>query len=189
MKQAVLDAITIHKKLLADFEAGGVEKVITAAEMIITALKNGGKLYLCGNGGSAADAQHVASELVGRFRKDRKGLPAIALTTDTSIMTSVGNDYGYNEIFARQVDALVGKNDVLWAFSTSGSSPNIIAAAKLAKEKKAKVLAFTGKPNSALEKLADICLCVNSPYTSSAQEIHQLAYHIICDIVEQKLSP
>jgi D-sedoheptulose 7-phosphate isomerase len=189
MKQTVLDTIALHKKLLADFEADGVESVIAAAEMIINVMKNGGRLYLCGNGGSASDAQHVAGEFVGRFKKERKPLPAIALTADSAILTCIGNDYSFKDIFTRQVNALMTEKDVLWAFSTSGTSANIVAAAQAAKTKKAKVLAFTGKPKSTLEALADVCVCISAPTSGAAQEIHQLAYHIICDLVEQNLCP
>jgi D-sedoheptulose 7-phosphate isomerase len=157
------------------------------ASIIADAFKGGNRLYLCGNGGSAADAQHIAGEFVGRFRKERKALPAVALTTDTSVLTCIGNDYTFSDVFARQVEAMVKPADILWAFSTSGNSPNVVAAAQLAKTRGAKILAFTGKVNSRLEDIADVCLCVPSPTTSGAQEIHQLAYHIICDIVEQKI--
>ena len=189
MKQVVLDTIAIHKKLLADFETGGIEKVITAAEMIVTALKNGGRVYLCGNGGSACDAQHVAGEFVGRFKKERNPLPAIAMTADTAILTCIGNDYSFKDIFVRQVQALMTEKDILWAFSTSGKSPNIVEAANAAKVKKAKILAFTGKSKSTLESMADVCVCIDAPSSGAAQEIHQIAYHIICDLVEQKLCP
>jgi D-sedoheptulose 7-phosphate isomerase len=187
MKQVVLDTIAIHKKLLASFEASGIETVIAAAELVIETFKSGGRVYLCGNGGSACDAQHVAGEFVGRFKKERNPLPAIALTADTAIVTCIGNDYSFKDIFSRQVQALMTEKDILWAFSTSGKSPNIIAAAKAAKAKNAKVLAFTGRLKSTLESMADLCLCVDSPTNSSAQEIHEIAYHIICDLVEQKL--
>jgi D-sedoheptulose 7-phosphate isomerase len=121
---------------------------------------------------------------VGRFERERKPLPAVALTTDTSIVTSISNDYGYENVFAKQVEALVKKGDVLWAISTSGTSANVIAAAKLAKKKGAKVLAFTGSNDSKLEKVSDICLCANSKSTARSQEIHQLGFHIICGLVE-----
>ena len=143
----------------------------------------GHAVYVVGNGGSAADAQHVAGELVGRFRRERKGLPAVALTADTSNMTSISNDYGFEQVFARQVEALVRKGDLLWAFSTSGTSKNIIAAAKLAGDKGASVLAFTGKTASPLEEIADVTVCIDGP-TSSVQEIHQLGYHILCELIE-----
>ena len=187
MKQKVTDAIRIHKELLSYFETSCTDTVTKAAEMITASFKNGGCLYLCGNGGSAADCQHIAGEFIGRFRLERKALPAVAISTDSSVLTCIGNDYCFKNVFARQVEALVKKNDVLWAFSTSGSSGNVVSAANLAKEKGAKVIAFTGKSGSILEQISDLCLCIDSVYTSSAQEIHQLAYHIICDIVESSM--
>jgi D-sedoheptulose 7-phosphate isomerase len=174
-----------HKEMVADLEASGAETIAAGAEVITRALNQSGRVYICGNGGSAADAQHIAGELVGRFERERKGLAAIALTTDTSVMTSTSNDYGYEDVFARQVEALVGESDVLWALSTSGTSANIIAAAVLAKQKGACVLAFTGMAGSRLEEIADICLCAGDESTARSQEIHQLAYHIVCDLVEQ----
>jgi D-sedoheptulose 7-phosphate isomerase len=183
-KQRILDTIRLHKKLLADLEANCVEQIAAAAKMLIECISNGGCVYICGNGGSAADAQHIAAELVGRFVRERKGLPAVALTTDTSILTSVGNDYGFEQIFSRQVEGLVNAGDVLWGFSTSGTSKNVLAAAKLVKEKGAKVLGFTGKKGSPLEAMADVCICIEG-LTATVQEIHQVAYHIICDLVEE----
>ena len=183
-KQRILDTIALHKKLVADLEANCVESITAAAKILIDCIKSGGCIYICGNGGSAADAQHIAAELVGRFVRERKGLPAVALTTDTSNLTSIANDYGFEHVFRRQVEALVDGGDVLWAFSTSGSSKNVLAAAELAKEKGASVLAFTGKKISPLEKMSDACICVEGP-TASVQEIHQVAYHILCDLVEE----
>lgn len=187
MKDTVKEAIGTHKKLLARFEQVGSDIVVQMAEVIIDCFKKGRRVYLCGNGGSAADCQHIAAELVGRFRRERTALPAVALSTDTSLLTSVGNDYGFEDVFRRQVEGLVQKGDILWAFSTSGASANILSAARLAKEKGALVLAFTGRSGSELEKMADLCLCVDTPQTSSAQEIHQVGYHIICDLVESQL--
>jgi D-sedoheptulose 7-phosphate isomerase len=184
MKKRVLDTISLHKKLLAELEAGGVDRIAASSAMLIDCIRSDGCIYLCGNGGSAADAQHIAAELVGRFIRERKGLPAVALTCDTSNLTSIANDYGFEHVFSRQVEALVRKGDVLWAFSTSGTSKNVLAAAKLAKEKGAGVLAFTGKKNSPLEKMADLTICIEGP-TATVQEIHQVAYHIICDLVEE----
>jgi D-sedoheptulose 7-phosphate isomerase len=183
-KKKILETVEAHKKAITALEAAGAETIAAAAKMIIRALKRDGRLYICGNGGSAADAQHIASELVGRFERERKPLPAIALTTDTSAMTSISNDFGYEGIFAKQVEALVRKGDVLWAISTSGTSANIIAAAEAAKKKGAAVLAFTGKNNSKLERIADICFCANSKSTARSQEIHQVGFHIICGLVE-----
>jgi len=184
-KTQITEAIETHRKMLAEFQRSGVEKISAAAGAIIKALKAGRRIYLCGNGGSAADAQHIAGELVGRFKRERKALPAVSLSTDTSIITSIANDYSYEDIFARQVEALVREGDILWAFSTSGSSRNVIKAARSAKEKGACVVAFTGRRNSRLERLADICFCANADSTARSQEMHQLAYHIVCDLVEQ----
>lgn len=184
IKEQIETIIQTHKKMVAKFEADGLEAVVAAAETITKALKQDGRVYVCGNGGSAADAQHIAGELVGRFEHERKGLPAIALTTNTSVITSISNDYGFENVFAKQVESLVKEGDILWAISTSGASVNVIAAAELAKKKGACVLAFTGKSNSKLEQIADICVCANEKSTARSQEIHQLAYHIICGLVE-----
>ncbi len=187
MKSSILDAIKWHKKAIADFEDKGTETVSAIAEMIVESYRGGGCVYLCGNGGSAADAQHIAGELIGRFRKERRALAAVALTTDTSILTCLSNDYGFDDVFRRQVEGLLKPGDILWAFSTSGTSANILAAAKLAKSQGGKVIAFTGKANSELENISDICLCADCEVTSTSQEVHQLAYHIICDLVEQAM--
>lgn len=181
----IKNTIALHKKLLAELEAGGVEQIAAAAAMLIDCIRAGGCIYICGNGGSAADAQHIAAELVGRFLRERKALPAVALTTDTSILTSVGNDYNFEHVFVRQVEGLVSKGDVLWALSTSGTSKNVLKAAELAKAKGARLLAFTGKMNSPLEQMSDLCLCIEGPASFVVQEIHQVAYHIICDLVEE----
>lgn len=187
-RKKITKIIEAHKKAIADFETDGVEIISAAAELIVKALKQNGCLYICGNGGSAADAQHIASELVGKFEKERKSLPAVALTTDTSIITSIANDYGYEAVFSKQIEALVKKDDVLLAISTSGTSKNVIAAAELAKKKGATVLAFTGKNNSKLEQISDICFCTNNESTARSQEIHQLGFHIICGLVEDSFT-
>ncbi|MHC4463112.1 MAG: D-sedoheptulose-7-phosphate isomerase [Planctomycetota bacterium] len=185
IKKQIIEAIETHKKMIAEFQISGIETIAIAAEAIIKSLKQNGRVYLCGNGGSAADAQHIAGELVGRFERERRPLPALALTTDTSVITSISNDDSFKNVFVRQIEALVREGDILWAISTSGTSANVIAAAKLAKQKGACVLAFTGRTNSKLEKIADICFCAGNKSTARSQEIHQLAYHIICDLVEQ----
>jgi D-sedoheptulose 7-phosphate isomerase len=184
VRKKIIKIIEAHKKAITTLESDGIEAITAAAKVITRALKQNGRLYICGNGGSAADAQHIASEFVGRFEHERKPLPAVALTTDTSTITSISNDYGYENVFAKQVEALIRRGDVLWAISTSGSSANIIAAAKSAKKKGAKVLAFTGSNDSKLERIADICFCANSKPTARSQEIHQLGFHIICGLVE-----
>ncbi len=184
-RKKIAAVIESHKNMLAEFEAAGIETVVAAAQLIIKTLKQKGRVYICGNGGSAADAQHIACELVGKFLSERKALPVIALTTDSSILTSVANDYEYKNVFSRQVEALVNKGDMLWAISTSGNSANVVIAAELAKQKGGSVLAFTGRKNSKLEQIADICFCADDKLTARSQEIHQLAYHIICELVEQ----
>jgi D-sedoheptulose 7-phosphate isomerase len=187
MNRQVTAAIERHIKMAAELQATGAATISRAAEMIIKSFKQGGRLYVCGNGGSSADAKHIAGELVGRFLRERKGLPVVALSANDSIITAVANDYGYESVFERQVDALVRKGDVLWVLSTSGNSANVIAAAELAKKKQASVLAFTGRKDSKLEKTADLCLCVDCETSPRSQEIHQLAYHIICELVESAM--
>ena len=172
--------------MLDDLVKSGLETIVEAAEAITSSLQQGGTVFLCGNGGSAADAQHIAGEFIGRFLRERKALPAVALSTDTSVISCLANDYSFDTVFSRQVEALVKAGDILWAFSTSGTSANIIAAAKAAKQKNAIVLSFTGRPDSALEKISDICFCAEHEHTARSQEIHQLAYHIICDLVERR---
>lgn len=185
IKKQILETIETHSKLVSRLQTSGVETIAAAAQAIIKSLKQNGTVYVCGNGGSAADAQHIAAELLGRFEHERKALPVVALTTNTSVITSVSNDYSFENIFTRQLEAFISKADLLWAISTSGNSPNVVAAAELAKEKGACILAFTGKPQSKLEEIADICFCANSDSTARSQETHQLGYHIICQIVEK----
>jgi D-sedoheptulose 7-phosphate isomerase len=181
-------AFAEHRRLLDQFEkSGAVASIADAARIIVESLRNGGTIYVCGNGGSAADAQHITGELVGRFLKERKGYRAVALTTDTSILTSVGNDYSFDSIYSRQVEALAKPGDVLIALSTSGSSKNILAAAKSALGSGAKVVAFTGKSNSELETIADVTICAVAPTSAQSQELHQIAYHLICGLVEESL--
>jgi D-sedoheptulose 7-phosphate isomerase len=184
-RQTIKEAIEAHKRMVAVFETSAADTIVAIAEAIVQSLRAGGTLYLCGNGGSAADAQHIAGEFVGRFRAERRALPAVALSTDTSILTCIGNDYSFERVFARQVEALVRPGDVLWAFSTSGTSPNVLKAVEAARGKGARVIAFTGRTGSKLEAAADLCFCAEAALTARSQEIHQLAYHIICDLVEQ----
>jgi len=177
--------IETHIEMVTTLRVGLVQTILAAADAITESLRRNGTVYICGNGGSAADAQHIAGELIGKFEASRRALPAVALTTDTSVITSLANDVSYESVFARQVEALVSDGDILWAISTSGTSPNVVAAAGLARQKGARILAFTGLKDSPLEKLADVCLCALSRSTARSQEIHQLAYHIICKLVEQ----
>jgi len=184
----ICEIIDLHKRLVTEFEKEGPLKIEEISNMLIQSLRQDGIIYLCGNGGSAADAQHIAGELIGKFKKIRKALPAIALTTDSSVLTCIGNDFGFDSVFSRQVEAMIKPKDILWVLSTSGKSKNIINVVKVAKEIGAKVIAFKGKTGSELERISDISLNVSSSATSSVQEIHQLAYHIICSLVEEKFT-
>lgn len=149
------------------------------------AIKNDHKILLCGNGGSAADSQHIAAEFVGRFVKERGGLPSIALTTDTSILTAIGNDYGYDEVFRRQVEALGRKGDVLIGISTSGNSGNVIKAFEQAAKQGVATLAFTGPKESRMSALADVALRVPAPVTARVQECHIMVGHMICEAIDE----
>lgn len=187
MRDYILHSLDTHRAMLDSFAQDGMAPLEAGSALLIETFRNNGRVYICGNGGSAADAQHIAGELAGRYEMDRPALPAVALTTDTSLMTAIGNDYSYEDIFARQVDALVRSGDVLWAFSTSGTSGNVIKAAHRARERGAKILSFTGRAESPLEALSDVCLCAENTATARSQEIHELAYHIICGLVERAL--
>ena len=173
-----------HQEVMRSLESL-LPKLDTASQLVISCLKSGGKLMLCGNGGSAADSQHIAAEIVGRFETERKALPAIALTTDTSILTAVGNDYGYESIFSRQVQALAAPGDVLIGYSTSGNSANVIKAVEEAKKSGCKIITLTGKGGGALAGLADIDLCANSSSTARIQEAHAFLGHALCSAVDQ----
>lgn len=157
--------------------------------MLCGALSGGGKVLFAGNGGSAADCQHLAGELVARFRKNRGALPGIALTVDTSVMTACINDFGPDTVFARQVEALGREGDVLWAFSTSGASSNILAACRAAKKMGMKVLGFTGGSGGEFAGLCDLCFIAPSAVTSHIQECHIVAGHMLCLVIEEKLFP
>ncbi|TQF77500.1 MULTISPECIES: D-sedoheptulose 7-phosphate isomerase [unclassified Elioraea] len=163
--------------------------VAEAAGMVVASLRAGGKLLLCGNGGSAADAQHWAGELVSRFHYDRPGLAAVALTTDTSILTAIGNDYGYERLFARQVEALGRPGDVLFALSTSGRSPNILAALEAARAGGIRTVGFTGAREGAMGPLCDLLIRVPHAETPRIQEGHEAIGHAICAQVEATLFP
>ena len=164
-----------------------LEQVERVAIAIKAALANGKKVLFCGNGGSAADSQHLAAELVGRFQKERQGLPAIALTVDTSILTAVSNDYGFDKVFVRQVEALGNEGDVLVGISTSGTSPNVLAAVELAKTKGMYCVGMTAANGAKMAEICDECIAVPAKVTARAQEMHILIGHIICESVEKSL--
>jgi D-sedoheptulose 7-phosphate isomerase len=172
----------------AFFESGS-ENVARAAEMIIASVRSGGKVLIFGNGGSAADAQHIAAELVNRLNYDRPAIPAIALTTDTSILTSVGNDSSFDDLFVRQLRALGRAGDVALAISTSGNSPNVLRAAATAREMGIRLIGLAGRTGGKLSALVDLALVVESDSTQRIQETHITIGHILCEIVEEALYP
>jgi D-sedoheptulose 7-phosphate isomerase len=164
-----------------------VPMIVAIAERVVETFWRGGKLLLCGNGGSAADAQHIAAEFVSRFRRERRGLPAIALTTDTSILTAISNDYGYERVFARQVEALGRPGDMVIGISTSGISASVIAAMRAARNGGMATVGFTGASGGTLVDHVDLCLCVPSHNTARIQEVHITVAHVVCEIVERTL--
>jgi len=185
--------LEIHNKILDSSESikksiENIPEIIRIIESITKSLKKGNKIILFGNGGSAADAQHIAAELVGRFDYDRKSLPAISLTTDTSVITSIGNDYSFEKIFSRQCESLVNKGDVVVGISTSGNSINVKNGLLVSKRKGAKTVGFLGHKGGHIKNIVDIPLIVNSNSTPRIQEVHRTAAHIICEIVEKNIS-
>ena len=172
-----------HFKVVQDMRKI-MPEVASAGLRVRTALEKGRKILICGNGGSAADSQHMAAEFVGRFVKERQSLPALALTVDTSLLTAVGNDYGFDCVFSRQVEGLGQEGDVLIAISTSGNSANVVRAIKTAKEKGIYVIALTGENGGILAKESDLCLAVPSQVTARIQEMHIMIIHMICEIAE-----
>ena len=177
--QAVIDS--------AARDADTVAAIVGIADRIARALRDGGKVMLAGNGGSAADAQHIAAELIGRFVMDRAPLPAIALTTDTSVLTAIGNDYGFQDVFERQVRGLGRKGDVFIGITTSGRSPNVIAALKAARAMGLVTVGFTGSKGADLRALCDVTLVAPSDETALIQQVHITAGHAICGLIEREL--
>ena len=175
-----------HRKVLEQ-TVGGLQHFIYTAGVIVTeALEAGSKILLFGNGGSAADAQHIAAELTGRYKIERKGLPAIALTTDTSALTAIANDYGYEQVFSRQVEALARPGDVVFGISTSGNSPNVIYALEKAKELGCKAIGLSGKGGGEMNNVCDLNIIVPSDDTARIQEMHILIGHILCQLVDNE---
>jgi D-sedoheptulose 7-phosphate isomerase len=182
IRQTVQDAIEAKQKFFAAHE----DLIETCARQMADTLEAGGKLLLFGNGGSAADCQHIAAEFVNRFQMERRPLPAIALTCDTSVITSIGNDYAFDEIFSKQVQALGRKNDMAIGISTSGNSPNVVRAAAVAKAQGLTMVCFSGAGGT-LKEMSDIAFCVDSSVTARIQEVHITLGHILCDLSERML--
>ncbi len=185
IKDILLENIQIKEEILRS----SLNTIIEICDIVINCLKKGGKIILFGNGGSAADSQHIAAELIGRFKKDKTSLPAIALTTNTSILTALANDYGYETVFAKQIEALAKKEDVAVGISTSGKAKNVSKAILEAKKLGLKTIGLTGKDGGELAKLADISITIPSNNTARIQESHIAIGHIVCELVEQTLFP
>ena len=186
-KKQVFEIIRTHRKMVTELEESGLETISAIAGAIVKAIKKGAMVYICGNGGSAADAQHIAGELVGRFEANRKALAAVALTTDTSILTSISNDYGYADTFAKQVKALGRQGDVAVGISTSGTAANVIKAIKVAKDLGLKTVGLTGGGGGDLVKLVDFALVVDSSTVARIQEVHITIGHVLCEMVDRML--
>ena len=183
IKKIIEESISVKQKTILNC----LENIKTIINHCIKTLESGGKIIFCGNGGSAADSQHLGAELVVRFKKNRKSLPAIALTTNTSILTAIGNDYGYERIFERQLESIANKNDILIAISTSGKAKNVIEAVKKAKEIGIKTIAFTGENGKEFAKSCDVSLVIPSSNTARIQEAHICIGHILCKLIEDAL--
>jgi D-sedoheptulose 7-phosphate isomerase len=183
VNDAFADTVALHQRVQREAQAA----ILTAADALRQALLGGRKVLVCGNGGSAADAQHVAAELVGRFTRERRAWPALALTTDTSALTAIGNDYGFERVFARQVEAHGQPGDVLIGISTSGGSPNVLAAVETARARGLATIGLTGRDGGALGRAVDVHLNVPSPSAARTQEVHITLLHVLCDLVEREL--
>ena len=183
----LLRAIEDHQQTVEAFKRAlpVLERVIAK---LTGTLRQGGRIYVLGNGGSAADAQHIAGELLGRFKRERRPLPVMALTTDTSTLTAVVNDLGADHMFARQVEGLVTERDCLWVLTVSGTSPNVISAVEAARRQRAAVIGFTGRSGGRIVELCDECLRVDHTASDRVQEVHELAYHLVCERVEAACS-
>ena len=186
IKKEIETSIEVKQRMLANPALLG--QIKAAADCMTQALQQDGKILVCGNGGSASDALHIAGEIVGRFQKERKAYAVIALNADVAVMTAVANDYAYEQVFARQVEGLMNERDVLLGISTSGNSENVIHAFEKAKQLGGKTILLSGKDGGALRNMADIALVVPSDVTAHIQEGHECVYHILCGLVEQVLA-
>ncbi len=183
VNDAFADTIALHQRVQREGQAA----ISAAADALRQALRAGRTVLVCGNGGSAADAQHFAAELVGRFTRERRAWPALALTTDSSALTAIGNDFGFDRVFARQVEAHGNPGDVLVGISTSGASPNVLAAVETAKARGLVTIGLTGRDGGALGRAVDVHLNVPSPSAARTQEVHITLLHVLCDLVEREL--
>lgn len=185
VRQRLEESLAVKQALLEDMEFAA--KVAEAGALLVRALREGGKVLFFGNGGSAADAQHLAAELAGRFQRDRRALAGLALTANTSSLTAIANDYSFDQIFARQLESLGTRGDVAIAISTSGNSPNVLCGVEAARRRGMVTLALTGRSGGRLRQLVDHCLSIPSDDTARIQEAHMLTGHILCELVERGL--
>jgi D-sedoheptulose 7-phosphate isomerase len=184
MHDLFLRSLNSHRKVFDDIVSTEIETIARGGELIFEALAKGNKVLLCGNGGSAADAQHIAAEFVGRYENERRAYPSIALTTDTSALTAIGNDYGYERVFARQMEALAREGDVLIAISTSGNSPNVLAAIETARAAGCAVIGMAGRTGGMMREICDVLIAVPADRTARIQEAHITIGHLWCEYVD-----
>ena len=187
MISEIASQLAAHREVITQVEQKLSPLIAEMVTLLVETFTHGGKLMVMGNGGSAADAQHFAAEIVGRFKMERKGLPAIALSTDTSILTAVGNDYGFDRVFSRQVEALATPGDLIVGISTSGNSPNVQQALELAREKGCRTVGLLGKDGGSIKNACDLALIVPTNDTPRVQEGHITIIHIVCDLLEKTM--
>ncbi len=188
MEEMISREIKLHIQTMQKTKELLQDDIKKACQMAVDCIKNGGKVLIFGNGGSAADAQHIATEFTGRYKTERRGLPAIALTTDTSALTAIGNDYGFERVFSRQVEALATEADLVWGISTSGNSENVLKAFEMARQIGCKTLGFSGKNGGKMNGKCDLNIIVPSDNTPRIQEMHILIGHIICQAIDDECS-
>ncbi|MHB8058381.1 MAG: D-sedoheptulose 7-phosphate isomerase [Desulfuromonadaceae bacterium] len=187
MISEITTQLAAHREVIARVEQELTPRIIEMVELMVDTFQQGGKILVMGNGGSAADAQHFVAEIVGRFKMERRGLPALALSTDTSILTAIGNDYGFDRVFSRQVEALAAPGDLVIGISTSGNSPNVLLALELARETGCRTVGLLGKDGGSIKGVCDLALIVPTADTPRVQEAHITIIHIVCDLLEKTL--
>lgn len=187
MMRGIQEQLQAHRLLMEIVERDMSALIAEVTGALVETFRSGGKLIVMGNGGSAADSQHFAAEIVGRFKMERKALPAVALSTDSSILTAIGNDYGFDSVFSRQVEALASAGDMVVGISTSGNSPNVLKALQLAREHGCRTVGLLGKDGGSIKDVCDLSLIVPTSDTPRIQEAHITIIHIICDLVEKEL--
>ncbi len=188
MQKMISKELELHLETILAAQRDLQGDILKACDMAVDCIKRGNKVLIFGNGGSAADAQHIATEFTGRYKTERRGLPAIALTTDTSALTAIGNDYGFDRVFSRQVEALANKGDLVWGISTSGNSENVLKAFKMAKQIGCETLGLSGKDGGKMNGKCDLNIIVPSDNTPRIQEMHILIGHIICQAIDDECS-